>query len=131
MTEGKIKYAGFSKRLLAHNVDLLPILILLYASSLIIPKTAYDWVFYSLIYFGYHIMFELSPWRATPGKRWAKIYVAPEKGDTKIIFIVIRNLAKVISLIFLFGGFILIIFSNKRKALHDYLAGTVVLFDEH
>ncbi|MEQ9402827.1 MAG: RDD family protein [Cyclobacteriaceae bacterium] len=130
MTEHHARYAGFSQRLLAHNIDLIPILLLLYGSSFVIPKLGYDWLIFLSIYLSYHIGFELSVWRATPGKKWAKIHVEPEKKEEQIIQPILRNLTKILSLILFFGGFILIIFSERKKALHDYLAGTVVLFDE-
>lgn len=124
-------YAGFSQRLLAHNIDLLPILALLYGSSFVVSNTGFDWIIYSLIYLGYHIGFELSNWRATPGKKWARIHVASDINELKPIQPFIRNLSKALSLILFFSGFVFIIFNERRKGLHDYLGGTVVLFDEH
>jgi uncharacterized RDD family membrane protein YckC len=130
MTKNEVAYAGFSRRLLAHNIDLLPILILLYGSSLIFSNTGFDWVIYSIIYLGYHTLFELSSWSATPGKRWTKIHVSSDDLKTTPVKIIIRNLSKILSLLLLFSGFIMIIFHPKQKGLHDYLAGTLVLFDE-
>lgn len=69
--------------------------------------------------------------QGTPGKRWAKIKVT-DKNEEQIKFIqsVARNLFKVLSLILFFGGFFAIFFNRKRKALHDYIGGSLVLFDE-
>lgn len=131
MKDQQVRYAGFSQRLLAHNIDLIPILLLLYASTFVIPRVGYDWLIFLSIYLTYHIGFELSIWNATPGKKWARIHVETEKNEKHIIRLILRNLTKILSLILFFGGFILIIFSDRKKALHDYLAGTVVLFDEH
>ncbi len=131
MVELNHKYAGFWPRLLAHNVDLLPILLLYYLASLIIPKSNYDYLFITGIYFFYNILFEISPWSATPGKKWVKIRVASnDEKPLSFIQAVIRNFSKIISLLLLFGGFIAIIFTPKKKALHDYIGGTLVLFDE-
>lgn len=125
------RYAGFWSRLLAHNIDLLPILILYYLISFIIPRSDYDYLFIAGIYFSYHILFELSPLQATPGKKWTKIKVVNDRGQRINIFqAVIRNTSKILSLVLLFGGFIAILFSSKRKGLHDYIGGTLVLFDE-
>lgn len=125
------RYAGFWSRLLAHNIDLLPILLLYYLVSFIVPRSDYDYLFIAGIYFSYHILFELSPLQATPGKKWAKIKVVNNKGQRISIFqAVIRNISKILSLLLLFGGFIAILFNNKRKALHDYIGGTLVLFNE-
>lgn len=69
--------------------------------------------------------------QATPGKKWAKIHVGNAKnGSSNIIQSIIRNLSKIISLLLFFGGFIMIFFNTERRALHDYIGGTVVLFDE-
>lgn len=125
------KYAGFWPRLLAHNIDLLPILLLYYLASLIIPKSDYDYVFIGGIYLAYHIIFELSPMQGTPGKRWAKIKVTNNQ-DSPVNFpqAVVRNFSKILSLLIFFLGFVAIFFNPKRKALHDYIGGTLVLFDE-
>lgn len=129
--EGITKYAGFWPRLLAHNIDLLPILILFYGVSFIIPRSDYDYLIIGAIYFGYHILFEASNLHATPGKKWAKIHVSNAKnGSSNIMQSLIRNLSKILSLLLFFGGFIMIFFNTERRALHDYIGGTVVLFDE-
>lgn len=130
MEDRDSKYAGFSQRLLAHNIDLLPILLILYGSTFIFPKVGLDWLIFLVIYLGYNIGFELSSWRATPGKRWSKIHVEPDNQKNSPIRIIFRNLLKVVSLLLFFLGFAMIIFNIKRKGLHDYLAGTVVVFDQ-
>ena len=130
MTPNDRKYAGFSQRLLAHNIDLLPILLLLYGTSYLIPNSDWDWIWYSLVYFIYHIGFELSTWKATPGKRWCKIHIHHEKKQQTTFRSIVRNLSKVVSLMLFFGGFIMILLNERKKAFHDYLAGTLVLFDE-
>ncbi|MEQ9468568.1 MAG: RDD family protein [Ekhidna sp.] len=131
MQEKTPKYAGFWNRLLAHNIDLLPILLLFYGVSFIVPSSGYDYLLISGIYFLYHFTFETSAMQATPGKRWTKIKVTDSNGNHPSMHrTVIRNLTKFLSLILFFGGFIAIIFDQKRRALHDYIGGTLVLFDE-
>ena len=69
--------------------------------------------------------------QATPGKKWAKIKVTNDKGDPVNAYqAVIRNFCKILSLFLFFLGFVAILFNAKRKALHDYIGGTLVLFDE-
>ena len=129
--KGITKYAGFWPRLLAHNIDLLPILLLFYGMSFLISNSDYDYLIISGIYFGYHILFEASNMQATPGKKWAKIHVDVLKPNSpRIMRALIRNFSKILSLLLFFGGFILIFFNSERRALHDYIGGTVVLFDE-
>ena len=130
VSDKKIKYAGFWPRLLAHNIDLIPMLGLFYLTDLV-PTTGYDFFIGGGIYLFYHSAFELSKWHATPGKKLCKLYVG-EKGlnQANPIKIIIRNTSKILSLLLFFGGFILIFFNHKRRALHDYIGGTLVLFEE-
>ncbi len=131
MEEINYRYASFSQRLLAHNIDLLPILLLFYLISFIVPRSNYDYLIMSGIYFLYHILFEGSTWQATPGKKWTKIKVSNlEGGRSGFAKSAIRNVSKMISLLLFFSGFIMIIFNPKSRGLHDYIGGTLVLFDE-
>lgn len=131
MQENNPTYVGFWARLLAHNIDLLPILLLFYGASFLVPNSNYDYILIAGIYFLYHVGFESSSMQATPGKRWTKIKVTDSNGEhPSLINTVIRNIAKFVSLLIFFGGFIAIIFDQKRRALHDYIGGTLVLFDE-
>lgn len=131
MTEKEVKYAGFYQRLLAHNIDLIPILLLLYTASLLIPRTSNDWLIFLLIYLAYHTAFELSDWKATPGKKCVKISVHAVKiQQGAVAWIILRNLSKILSLLLLFGGFVMILLNKKKRGLHDFIGGTVVLFDE-
>lgn len=125
-----INAAGFWPRLLAHNIDLLPILGCFYLSTLM-PVQGYDILVLGSIYVGYHTLFEISPWNATPGKKWVGIRVVDTNhGDANPGKILLRNVGKGLSLILFFGGFIMIFFSPKRQGLHDYIGGTLVLFNE-
>ena len=90
----------------------------------------FDWIVFSAIYLFYNSFFEMSKFQGTPGKRWAKICVVSENGSLTFFQSLLRNLSKSISLLTFFGGFILILFNDKKKALHDYLAQTLVVFDE-
>lgn len=128
--ENSITYPDFYKRLLAHNIDLLPVLGLFYLTSQLASKE-YDWILFIVIYMGYNSALEASKLQATLGKKWTKIKVVNEDG-TKASFgkIILRNFLKILSLLLVFGGFFLIFFNKKRKALHDYITGTLVVFVE-
>lgn len=126
----KEHYAGFWPRLLAHNIDLLPILGFFYLSTLL-PTDGFGIFVLGGLYVGYHSLFEMSRWQASPGKRWAKIKVAGRTTDkASPMRIVLRNTLKIVSLVLVFAGFIMIIFNVRRQALHDYISGTLVLFEE-
>ncbi len=124
-----IHYATFTQRLLAHNIDLLPILGLFYFTYLL-PNTFSSPIFLTFLYLAYHTLFELSPLRATPGKLCVKLKVNSLSPQSEPLKIIVRNSLKPLSLILLFFGYILINIQAKKQALHDYIAGTVVLFNK-
>jgi len=77
----------------------------------------------------YHAYFESSDWQATPGKRVLSIYVTDMNGQ-RISFLHAtgRFFAKIITgLIPLFLGYIMAGFTQRRQALHDMLASTLVV----
>lgn len=124
------RYPDFFKRLLAHNIDLMPILGLFYLSTFF-SVAGYNFLILGTIYVIYHSLFEMSAWQATPGKKWTGIKVMSKHMTHAAPFqIIVRNLLKVLSLLIFFGGFIMIFFNPKRRSLHDYIAGTLVLFEE-
>lgn len=75
----------------------------------------------------YYTIFEASVWQATPGKRMLRLYVADLNGK-RITYgrALARSLARQLSGIF-FIGFVLAGFTEKKQALHDILASTLVL----
>lgn len=82
-----------------------------------------------LITWLYHAYFESSSWQATPGKRTMNLYVTDLSGQP-ITFLNAtgRHFAKVITnLIPLLLGYIMAAFTERRQALHDMIAGTLVL----
>jgi Tfp pilus assembly major pilin PilA len=75
----------------------------------------------------YHAYFISSRKMATPGKRLCGLYVTDVEGH-RIGFghALGRNLAAFFSYITLYIGFIMIAFSDRKQALHDKMAGTLV-----
>jgi uncharacterized RDD family membrane protein YckC len=75
----------------------------------------------------YYTLFEASSWQATPGKRMLRLYVT-DLNAQRLSFgrALLRNLARQISG-FLFIGYIIAGFTEKKQALHDLLAGSLVL----
>jgi uncharacterized RDD family membrane protein YckC len=78
----------------------------------------------------YFILFHASPWQATFGKRLLNIYVADDSGQRISLA---RSCGRWLAMWLLawFGGslasLITIAASRNKKALHDMLAGTLVL----
>lgn len=111
----------------AYNVDLLLLLILYYAFTIIIPN---DRVLYGtcfLLTLFYHGLFESSSWQGTPGKKIMKLRVTKDDGEPiSIIMGLSRFLLKILSLTLFYVGFIMIGFDKRGKGLHDRIVGTIV-----
>jgi uncharacterized RDD family membrane protein YckC len=76
----------------------------------------------------YFALFESSSWQGTVGKKVVGIRVADEYGN-RLGFgrATGRYFAKIISGMICFIGFIMAAFTEKQQALHDMIAGTLVL----
>ncbi len=76
----------------------------------------------------YYTLFEASVWQATPGKRILRLYVADLNGQ-RVTFAraAARNVAKIISSLTFLVGYLVAGFTEKKQALHDILAGCLVL----
>lgn len=76
----------------------------------------------------YYCYFESSAKQATWGKQIMGIYVTDMEGE-RISFLnaLGRYLAKILSGMILWIGYIMILFTEKRQGLHDILANTLVL----
>jgi uncharacterized RDD family membrane protein YckC len=79
-----------------------------------------DWLYASLL--------ESSPWQATVGKKLIGIRVTDMNGN-RIGFgqATGRHFGKILSSLICLIGFIMAAFTEKQQALHDMLAGTLVL----
>jgi uncharacterized RDD family membrane protein YckC len=76
----------------------------------------------------YEALLTSSSWQATIGKRVLRLKVVDEAGN-RISFgrATGRFFAKILSSMFFFIGFIMIGFTERKRGLHDMLAGTVVV----
>ena len=75
----------------------------------------------------YHAYFVSSEKMATPGKRWCGLYVTDLEGR-RLSFgrALWRNIAALFSYLTLYIGFFMAGFTEKKQALHDKIAGTLV-----
>ena len=92
-----------------------------------------EWfLFYSIFYWLYFSLFESSARQATPGKMMLGIFVTDLSGG-RISFLraLGRTLAKILSKLFCYLGYILAGVSSRSQGLHDMLAGTLVLEPEY
>jgi uncharacterized RDD family membrane protein YckC len=82
-----------------------------------------------LITWLYHAYMESSSWQATVGKRAVNLYVTDLNGQPiSFLNATGRHFAKIITgLIPLLLGYIMAAFTERKQALHDMIAGTLVL----
>ena len=82
-----------------------------------------------LITWLYHAYFESSNWQGTPGKRAMNLYVTDLSGQPiSFLNATGRHFAKIVTgLIPLAIGYIMAGFTERRQALHDMIASTLVL----
>lgn len=138
-------YAGFWLRVVAFAIDVFLMFsaILLMASisparfeKFFPPVTSFTdlpqpspAVLLALALFGclYYTIFEASSWQATPGKRIMRLYVT-DLGGRRLSLgrALLRNIARQLSGIF-FIGYVMAGFTEKKQALHDLLASSLVL----
>ena len=141
-----VRYAGFGIRLVAYLIDLV-VLVIVYVIAImgvvllmpviVPPESAHETgltvskyvcTLIGLIYFLYF-------WGrkgATPGKKMLRLRVKlrgeltgePGIGEGKAF---LRCIGYAINTILLFLPFLMILFNQERRGLHDFLAGTIVV----
>lgn len=131
-------YAGFWRRFAAYAIDyvlvigaslVLVFLATVFGLSAEISETQLSLAMF-VGYFLYCTLLESSPRQATLGKQVVGILVTSRDG-ARIGFgrAAARFVAKLLSAFTLLLGYLLIIFTARRQALHDLLAGTLVRHD--
>lgn len=84
--------------------------------------------FLSSFYFAY---FHSSKWQATVGKRLLKIKVTNLAGERISFFQAFgRYFASFVSILLLGIGLIMTGMTKQKRALHDYMSGTIVIFSK-
>jgi uncharacterized RDD family membrane protein YckC/Tfp pilus assembly major pilin PilA len=138
-----LPYGGFWVRLAAHVVDGFIISIGIFVIAFILGlaaamlggggggggEVASIGITLAMVALGqlYHAYFVSSAKMATPGKRLCGLYVTDVEGHRlsfgKALW---RNIAAVFSYLTLYIGFIMAGFTERKQALHDKIAGTLV-----
>ncbi|MBZ5491421.1 MAG: RDD family protein [Acidobacteriia bacterium] len=151
-----VPYGGFWIRFLAHLIDhvilsavaaplffimVLPAIIRIAheaeqnqeppSPELIVTILSSIFIYIALAFVGqwlYEALLTSSSWQGTIGKRVLRLKVVDEAGN-RIGFgrSTGRFFAKILSSIFFYIGFIMIGFTDRKRGLHDMLAGTVVM----
>ncbi|MDP3028608.1 MAG: RDD family protein [Deltaproteobacteria bacterium] len=126
-----MSYAGFWKRLAAVFIDGLILSLLLVIPVEILEATYGIFVAgiaSGLINYVYFALFESSSRQATLGKMALEIKVTDIYGSRiKFGRAILRNFGKIISILTLFIGYIMAAFTKKKQALHDMMAGCLVV----
>jgi uncharacterized RDD family membrane protein YckC len=91
-------------------------------------KTGLYYLFSAIIFWIYFTLLESSAWQATLGKRTLGLYVTDAEGH-RLTFgrAAGRNLAKYLSGLILGIGYLMAGFTRRKQALHDLIAGCLVL----
>ena len=133
-----VAYGGFWIRVVAYIIDgiLLTIVYGIVARLLGIDVFESDWRHYDplgnlislVIGWLYFALLESSERGATVGKMAMGLRVVTSDGQ-RLSFMNAtgRYFAKILSAIILFIGFIMVAFTDKKRGLHDILAGTLVI----
>ncbi len=76
----------------------------------------------------YHAFLESSEWQGTLGKKWCGLRVCDSQGE-RLTFVkaTIRYVSKFISGAPCWMGYFMAAFTQKKQALHDIIAGTLVV----
>ena len=137
-------FAGVATRALGLGVDAL--LILLIAASVaglaalistLVGTLRPQWLVgvllasgWALVAAGYFLLF-WSGAGQTPGMRLLRLRLLGREGRPPSLgWSIVRVFGTAISIIPLFAGYLPVLFSERRRGLPDYLAGTVVLYEE-
>lgn len=124
----KYRYAGLGSRVFAFILDSL----ILRAIPFALRRMGHlpDWLNMDrsdlplLFILAYFVLFEASPMQATPGKWFFNFFVAKSNGERLSWWrVLIRNLLKPISLLFLVGP-IVCVFDRRHRMPHDLIAGS-------
>ena len=134
-------YGSFDQRLLASAIDwfiITGIFIFFMVIGLLLnaDKTVQLFIIIGLLLaipvakIIYHIIMESSARQATIGKGILGIKVCDMNGERlTLAHSAGRNLAKILSVLTLFIGYLFAFFNSKQQCLHDMVAGTLVMKD--
>jgi uncharacterized RDD family membrane protein YckC len=142
----QIKYGGFWIRFVAYMVDrfiagilsVIPFVLVMLVTMFVSKDAGKEqahaimvvaYVLMIVVYFGYFI-FLTHKYGATLGKRWLGLQVTAVGGAKLSLgkIILRETVGKIVSSIIISIGFIIAAFTEKKQALHDFMAGSVVTY---
>jgi uncharacterized RDD family membrane protein YckC len=144
LTTARVPYAGVATRAVALALDILLVHVLVLVGAGLLGLVASlvgdlrpEWLAEALIGTGwglsvtvYFVLF-WSVTGQTPGMRAMRVRVVREGGSPPSVGrAFVRLIGLLLAIVPLFAGFLPVLFDARRRALPDYLAGTVVLYAE-
>jgi uncharacterized RDD family membrane protein YckC len=121
-------YAGFWRRWAAALVDGILYYIVIFALALALGEGIGVNLLALALAWLYHALMQSSSWQATLGKRAFGIKVVRDTGE-RISFLRAtgRYFATILSSLILMIGYLMAAFTNRKQALHDMIASTLVV----
>ncbi|MDP6704772.1 MAG: RDD family protein [Alphaproteobacteria bacterium] len=144
-TAGTVRNGGFWIRVLAYIIDSIILWIVYFVVMLIFGFNMEAMMMQDadaaeaigstigfttmLIWLLYSVGFISSKLQATPGKLVVGVKVTDDEGQrVSILRALGRELSKIISGLILMIGFIMVAFTDRKRGLHDMIAGTLVSY---
>jgi len=139
-------YAGFWMRLLAYLIDAVIIFAIAMMVAFIFGLglalvvnnargyssqfwNVVGWIISFAVNIAYYTSFPAGPWQATLGKRICGIHIVRTNGEPVTASLAFgRYLGYFVSTITLGIGFLMVAWTDQKKALHDMLCGTRVVY---
>jgi uncharacterized RDD family membrane protein YckC len=127
----EVEYANFWTRFIASLIDGLILMIPNLIINFLVDDLLIKSVLPYLIFWPYYAILESGEGQGTIGKKVMKIKVTDMNGE-RITFMQAtgRYFGKIISALILLIGYIMAAFTSKKQALHDIMAGTLVVKTE-
>lgn len=126
-------YSGFFRRFVASIIDIFVVILFIVFVQFIlgIMDGLFFDIFIFIIVWGYFAVQESSTRKGTVGKQAMNLIVTDLDGN-KITFTqaTTRFFGKFLAAAPFFAGFLLIFFTEKKQALHDIIAKTLVFIQE-
>jgi uncharacterized RDD family membrane protein YckC len=144
VTHARVPYAGIATRAVAFTVDIaivhlidLVITALLGLTASLVGELRPEWLVAVLVGLGWALSITIyfvlfwSTTGQTPGMRAMRLRVADRRGRPPSLGrSLVRLLGLVLAILPLFAGLLPVLVDDRRRALQDFLAGTVVLYAE-
>src|SRR5262245_14115306 len=132
-----VRYGGFWLRGVAYLIDVIVLLPVTWTIDHILevdtaapfsPAFMAALTFQGIAWLAYCMLLESSDWQGTVGKLALGLRVTDLEGRRiSIPRAALRHLAKYLSLCLLFIGFLMITVQERKRGLHDLIAGTLVV----